>query len=78
MSKNKKVLVAIVLLFTFALVCMSFLDVKKVNGTSDQVIIEVNSESDKDDNKVERLERDIIEDKNSEGITWLSFEDVCD
>ena len=78
MIKNKLVLVAIVLLFTIALVSVSFLDCKKEIGTSDQVVIEVNSESDKDDTKVERLERDIIEDKNSEGITWLSFEDVCD
>ena len=76
MIKNKLVLVAIVLLFTIALVSVSFLDCKKEIGTSDQVVIEVNSESDKDDTKVERLEKEIIEDKNSEGITWLSTQQL--
>lgn len=78
MIKNKLLLVAIVFLFTIALVCVAFLDCKEVVSTSDQVVIDVDNESVKDDTKVERLGRDVIEDKNSEGITWLSCEDDCD
>ena len=78
MIKNKLVLVAIAFLFTIALVSVAFLECKEVVGKNDQVVIDVDNESDKDDTKVERLARDIIDDKNSEGITWLSFEDDCD
>ena len=78
MTKNKLVLVAIVLLFTIALVSVSFLDCKKVVGTSDQVVIDVDSESVKDKPEVAELGRKIIKDKNSECITWLSNKKDCD
>ena len=72
MIKKKLMLVAIALLFTIALVCVSFLDTKKVIGTSDQVVIEVNSESEKKEAVGAKLGRVIVEDENSEYITWLS------
>lgn len=78
MTKNKLVLVAIVLLFTIALVCMSFLDTKKVVGNSDQVVVvyeETTKEEVVETSDMILLKGKIIVeevDRNPDGVTVLS------
>lgn len=76
MIKSEFMLVAIACLFTIALVSMSYLDSKEVVSTSDQVTIEADSESVVKEEKTEKLGKVIIEDENSDYITWLSMNQI--
>lgn len=82
MTKNKLVLVAIVLVFTIALVCMSFLDTKKVVGNNDQVVVEY--EETMKEEVVETYDMILLEgkiiveevDRNPDGVTALSTKPI--
>ena len=82
MSKRKFIIITIVVLFTIALVSLSFLDNKKVNGASDQVVMNVNEHHDESVvvcQEFIQINKDIIvdeEDSNPEYYTFLTSASV--